>query len=139
MPAFLPFSGRNFDDYQDIPQWRSLNIRLLQTVSRFRTSVVIVPMASSNLEILNEFREELAKKHIEARRFCLTASLVTVYERLEKRGVELSSVEGQRIRPKAAECRRLHLSRKFRKQVNTGEKNPFEVAEKVIEKPGAIV
>jgi hypothetical protein len=138
LPASLPFSGRNFDDYQDIPLWRSLNIRLIRFAHRFRRSIIIVPMAFSNLEILNEFRQKLEKKNIEVRHFCLIAPQAAVFERLEKRGVKLSSVEGKWIYPKAAYCCQSHLSQEYREQINTEEKNPFEVAEKIIERADVV-
>lgn len=134
LPAFFPFSGRNFDDYQDISLWRSLNIRLIDFCHRFRSSKIIVPMAFSNLDILNEFRWELEKKNIEIRHFCLTASQETIFKRLEKRGVQPLSGESQWIYRKATHCCQVHKLREYQEQINTEEKSPSEVADEIIQK-----
>lgn len=72
--------------FQDIPLWRSINLELLETLSREYSGTVIVPMTITDEEYFYELVGGLLGRDVDVRHFTLLASRETLTERLTKRG-----------------------------------------------------
>ena len=85
LPRWISLAGHGADDFQDMPLWRFLTIHGIRLARQFR-STVIVPMAFSNLDYLNQIRESISAFEPDVRHLCLVAPLDVVKERLAGRG-----------------------------------------------------
>ncbi len=111
LPPFLMGRVRHPPDYQDLPLWRALIARGAQRTHR-GASVVVVPMAFTELSYLDAFADAL-RADGEVQRYCLVAPLPTVTERLEQR----ARTEGRAVtdfeRDRSAECVAAHSDPAF--------------------------
>ena len=97
-------------DFQDLRLWRRLTIVALRVVRVFRRNV-IVPMAISDVAILEEIRRGLGK---DVMHVCLVAPIAAVRERLRRRGKDAGEWELRR----AAECCVAHQRTEFAMQID---------------------
>ena len=126
LPAFVPLAGRGTDDFQDLPLWRALTIRVARARAR-RASVLLVPMAFSNRAHLDGIRAGIARGGLEVRHFCLTAPLEVVHARLRARG-DAGAWELRR----AAECCAAHADPFFAELLPTDGRTPEQVADALL-------
>jgi predicted kinase len=122
LPRFVPLAGRGSDDFQDLPAWRELTVRVGRIRAR-HAAVLIVPQAFTNRAYLDEIRAGLARTGGPVRHFCLTAPLEVVNARLRGRG-DAGAWELRR----AAECCAAHADPFFAEQVPTEDRTPDEIA-----------
>src|SRR5262245_34527143 len=122
LPRWVPLAGRGTDDFQDLALWRRASVVGIRAVRALRP-IVVVPMAFSRVDYLDEIRAGGRRYDADVRHFCLRAPLATVEARLAARG---GVTEWQRRR--AAECCAAHLERAFAEAVETEGRTADEVA-----------
>lgn len=123
-------AGRNVGDFQDLRLWRRLTITALRIVRLFRPNV-IVPMAFSNAEYLQELRAGIAGFERRQFHFCLVAPIEVVRERLQSRRVDATDAAWQYRR--AAECCAVHNDEKFAIQINAADRDVADIASEILE------
>lgn len=109
------------DDFQDLRAWRRLTIAGLR-VARWLRPNVVVPMAFSNLEYLNEIRNAASRFDDRVLHVCLVAPLEIVQNRLRQRGAEEWCFR------RAGECCVAHESARFAPHVNA-DRAALDIAE----------
>ncbi len=124
LPRFVPLRGRGSDDFQDLALWRALTVRFVRFGLRLRPTL-IVPMAFTNREYLDEIRAGLHARDARVLHFCLTAPLPVVESRLRARGAEAWSFR------RAAECCEVHVDPFFAVHVPTEDRTPDAIADEI--------
>lgn len=119
--------GYRASDYQQLRAWRWLSARGARALGAFRP-VVIVPMAFSDPDTLEELRLALAKSGRPVLHFCLTAPIEIVRARLAGRGEPHSDPRWDWVHRRAAECCAAHTGAAFAEQVATEARAPAEIA-----------
>ena len=113
------------EDFQDLRLWRRLTITGIRLLRLMRRDVV-VPMAFSNIEYLDEIREGASRFDSRVLHFCLVAPLDVVQARLRERGAEEWAFR------RAEECCRVHGERAFATQVDAATRDPEEIAGELV-------
>ena len=108
-------AGRDVEDFQDLRLWRRLTVIALRVVRLFRRNV-IVPMAISNPDYLQEIRAGVARFEPRLLHVCLVAPLAVVQQRLATR--ELDPRDAQWQHRRAAECCAVHHDAAFATQLD---------------------
>jgi len=72
-------------DFQDLPSWRRMTIACLRA-TRLVWPNVVVPMAFSNLEYLDEIRRGIERFEPDVVHVCLVAPVEVVHARIRRRG-----------------------------------------------------
>ena len=119
--------GPRVSDYQKLSAWRTLTVAGARCAGAVR-SPIIVPMAISNVEYLDEVRTGLAKSGRPVLHFCLTAPLSVVRERLIKRGEAFGDPAWQWVHRRAAECCEAHQQPEFATHVPTENRDARDIA-----------
>lgn len=114
-------------DFQDLRLWRRLTILALRVVRLFRTNVV-VPMAFSNADYLQEIREGIARFDSRQLHFCLVAPMDVVQQRIEGRNPPDAEWQLRR----AAECCAVHHDEIFATQIDTADRDVHAVADEIL-------
>jgi chloramphenicol 3-O-phosphotransferase len=118
------------DDYQDLEAWRRLTVAGIRAARALRRTV-IVPMAFTNLDYLDEVREGARRSDPDVRHVCLVAPIESVIERLSRRaGGEIPAWQLRRAR----ECCAVHGGPAFADQVQAGARSPDEIAAEIAER-----
>jgi predicted kinase len=115
--------GSKIDDFQDVRLWRRLTIAGLRIAQLFFRNVV-VPMAFSNAEYLDEIRAGVEPHGLH---FCLVAPPEVVEERLRARVHDATAWTYQR----AAECCAVHPQPAFATHVDA-RRSVSEIAEEIL-------
>ena len=121
----LRLVGRDVYDFQDLPSWRRCTIAGLRTTRKFFTNIV-VPMAFSNVEYLEQIRREIRRFEPDVEHICLVAPVDVVHERLRRRGMDAWAYK------RASECCLAHQSDAFATQVNAAGRDPEEIVEEIL-------
>lgn len=121
-------AGRDVDDFQDLRAWRVLTALAIRC-ARAVTSVVIVPMAFSDLRYLGEIRAGLQRTDQQVYHFCLVAPLEVVEQRLRDRGAHPTTHAWEFRR--AAECCAAHKHPLFAKHVAAADSPPDDLAKQI--------
>lgn len=124
----LRLLGRTVDDFQDLPAWRRLTIAGLRT-ARVVSPNVIVPMAFSDLRILQEVRSGVSRFEPHLIHVCLVAPIEEVHRRLRSRGADPVSHAWEFRR--AAECCAAHESDAFARRITARGRTPDELAQEI--------
>lgn len=124
---FYRFRGAGTDDFQDIVLWRRSVVYGTKMVRLFSGGTVIVPMAFSRRDYLDEIVDGLRELDREVRIFCLKAGMPTIIKRLEQRGGET----GWPI-SKARECVEAHEDEHFGEPVATEGVSADKVAHEIL-------
>jgi tRNA uridine 5-carbamoylmethylation protein Kti12 len=127
--ALRLFSPR-VDDYQDLPVWRRLTIVGVRAM-RALHPMVIVPMAFTNLNYLEEIRRGVSRADPEVRHFCLVAPLHVVMDRLARRAKSPPSAWQLR---RAEDCCAVHGEPPFAEQVSAAGREPGEIAADIVDR-----
>lgn len=72
-------------DFQDIPQWRTINVQILEKLAVEYDGDVVVPMTLTSPEYFDEIIGSLRRSGFDVRHFILFASQVTLNKRLNSR------------------------------------------------------
>lgn len=113
------------DDFQDLRLWRRLTVWALRIARLLRPNVV-VPMAFSSLQYLDEIRRGISRFEPHVVHVCLTAPLEVVHGRLLRRGNA-----GEWELRRAAECCAAHQSERFATRVGTAMRSPADIADEI--------
>ena len=108
-------AGRRIDDFQNLRMWRRLTVGVIRT-ARLLYPNVLVPMAFSNIDYLDEIRRRLQRFDSRVLHFCLIAPIDVVNERLARRRLRPEDQAWQLRR--AAECCAVHSEPRFATHVN---------------------
>ena len=119
--------GYSRSDFQQSPSWRNLLVLGARLFGTFRRTV-IVPMAFSELQYLEEVRRGLASSRRPVLHFCLTAPLEVVQARLTARGEPEHDPRWAWVHRRAAECCRAHESPGFAVHVAAAGSSPAAIA-----------
>lgn len=125
--ALQRLRGRRISDFQDLASWRRLTVRGARCVGAVRTHVII-PMAFSNSDYLEEVRAGLAESGRPVHHFCLVAPIDVVRERLASRGEPLGDPKWSWVHRRAAECCEAHRSFAFAAHVPADKQPPNLIA-----------
>ncbi len=112
---------RRVDDFQDLRLWRRLTIVGLR-IARLFCRNVVVPMAFSNVDYLQEIRDGASRFDSRVLHFCLVAPLDVVYARLRERGAEEWAFR------RAAECCAVHGEAAFATPIDAATRPPSAIA-----------
>lgn len=122
-------SSAPIDDFQDLRVWRSTSIRLIRALRRLRETIV-VPMAFSNVDYLDEFLTSLRQRDRETFHFCLTAPVDTIRARLAAREPRRGPTAWMLRR--AAECCAAHQRPEFAEHIATQDRSPQVIADEIL-------
>ena len=120
----LRLVGRDVYDFQDLPSWRRWTIAGLRTTRKFFTNIV-VPMAFSNVEYLEQIRRGIRRFEPDVPHFCLVAPVEVVHDRIRRRGGEPWAYK------RASECCMAHESEAFAIRVDAGDRTPDDIVEEL--------
>lgn len=121
------FKGSETDDFQDIDLWRKSVISGTKIFRLFSGGTVIVPMAFSRRDYLDEIVDGLRRFDDEVRIFCLKAGMPTLIQRLERRGGEIDWPVS-----KAGECIEAHKDEHFGEPIDTESASAEAVADEIL-------
>lgn len=76
---------RNFSDFQDLPLWRELTVRILAEASRTPVTKIVVPMTLVKPDYFEEIIGGLRAEGVDVRHFTLMAPAATVSSRIRWR------------------------------------------------------
>ena len=122
------------DDFQHIPLWRKSVAAGIQLCRRFVGDPVIVPMAFSDRDYLDEVVTDLNSRGDAPRLFCLIADLETVQLRLLERKLKPKSKEAVWSDRRSRECVAAHRDSYFGESINTKDRTAREVAEDILQR-----
>jgi predicted kinase len=108
--------GYDESDFQHLASWRRLSVIGARSFGAVR-GIVILPMAFSDIDYLEEVRSGLASTGRPVLHFCLTAPLDVVQSRLAERGEPADDPSWSWVHRRAAECCRAHESPSFEVRV----------------------
>ena len=74
-----------FDDFQDLPMWRTLTIETAQQLKQSYGRTLIMPMTIWHQPYFEEVMADLRQIEPHSHHFCLTASAETIAARLRQR------------------------------------------------------
>ena len=95
-------------------------------------SIVIVPMAFSELDYLDEVRAGMAAGGERVVHYCLTAPLDGVRDRLARRGEPIGDRRWAWVRRRAAECCEAHARAEFAVRVPAPGGSPATIAADIV-------
>ena len=130
LQRLLRLTGRTVGDFQDLRVWRKLTIAAIRVMRLFSANVV-VPMAFSNEEYLQEIRRGLQRFEPHVLHFCLVAPIAVVEERLRRRGVP--ERHAQWLFRRASECCVAHRSGEFAMHVDAANRTAQEIANTIFD------
>lgn len=84
-------------DFQDYPQWRSMNYDMLKMIGDRYDGPIIVPMTLVNPQYFDGIVGRLRADGVEVKHYSLLASRETLLKRLKKRGDRSDSWPAQQI------------------------------------------
>lgn len=116
------------DDFQDLRSWRRLTVIALRATRIFRPNIV-VPMAFSNVDYLQEIVSGIARFEPRIFHYCLVAPVDVVHQRLTSRGEDAERSAWSYRR--ASECCVAHEREEFATRVNTVGRSPKDIAEEL--------
>ncbi|WP_027086108.1 AAA family ATPase [Cohnella panacarvi] len=122
----------NQGDFQDFPQWRSMNYDMLKMISDRFDGPIIVPMTLVNPQYFGEIVGRLRADGADVRHFALLASRETLLKRLRKRGDRSDSWPARQIDRCAASL----SGELFGHHIHTDHRTVEEVAERIASEAG---
>jgi thymidylate kinase len=112
-------------DFQDIPQWRTLISRGILKASE-KAATVIVPMAFTNDTYIDQITHKLEARQ-PVLKICLVAPLDVITQRLERRAQSEGRSISQFERRRSLDCVAAHRDPAFGHPINA-ERPPDEIA-----------
>lgn len=118
-----------FDDFQDLPMWRTLTVETAKQLKLSYGRTLIMPMTIWYQPYFEEVMTGLRQSEPHLYHFCLTASAETIAARLRQRNYlpETQAFSYEHIEP----CVAAFKSPLFAQQLDTEEKLPEELAEEI--------
>lgn len=119
-------------DFQDYPQWRSVNYDMLKMISDRYDGPIIVPMTLVNPRYFDEIVGRLRADGVEVKHFALLASRETLLQRLRKRGDRSDSWPAQQV----DRCVASLSGELFEQHIHTDRLTVEEVIERIASEAG---
>lgn len=119
-------------DFQDYPQWRSVNYDMLKMISERCDGPIIVPMTLVNPQYFDEIVGRLRADGVDVRHFAMLASRETLLKRLKKRGDRSDSWPVQQI----DRCLASLSGERFEHHIHTDRLTIEEVVERIASEAG---
>jgi hypothetical protein len=116
LPAWMLGRAKRAEDFQDIAAWRRLT-SLGARLTHFRSRLVVVPMAFTNLDYFEKLRDSL-NRHAPVVTLCLVAPMPLIEERISARALAGRSGSDTWALRRAEECCRAHISPAFGQPVD---------------------
>jgi predicted kinase len=126
-------TGRRASDFQDLPAWRRLTVGGVRA-SRLLHRTVIVPMAFTRVDYLDEVRDGVRRADPDVRHFCLTAPIEVVRARLIDRGADPDSARHAWQFRRAAECCAVHSQAEYAEHVPAADRGPDAIARDILDR-----
>jgi deoxyadenosine/deoxycytidine kinase len=121
-----------FEDFQDLPMWRTLTITTAQLLKQTYRRTLVVPMTIWFEPYFQEIISGLQQFEPDLFHFCLTANAKTIFERLERRRSEHSSEDYAWICQRVEGCVDAFQSPIFAVQIGTDNRIPDEIAFEIL-------
>jgi chloramphenicol 3-O-phosphotransferase len=123
------------DDFQDLPLWRELTVRILAEATARTEGPVVVPMTLVNPRYFQEVMDGLRAAGVDMRHFTLTAPVATLRRRLRRR------LDWPRSRrwalTRADPCAAALADECFAEHIDTVDRSVSEIAEEILNRVGA--
>ncbi|MBI4639686.1 MAG: AAA family ATPase [Candidatus Tectomicrobia bacterium] len=103
------------DDFQDIELWRTLTVDVAEQLHKKYKRTLIIPMTLAYLPYFRDIRAGFSRIDPALYHFCLTASVETIHERLEKRG----DMKGSWSFQQTSRCVQAFWSSEFAEHIDT--------------------
>jgi len=119
-----------FDDFQDLPMWRTLTVETAKQLKQIYSRTLIMPMTIWYQPYFEEVMAGLRRSEPQLYHFCLTASAESIAARLRKRNYlpETHAFCYEHIEP----CVTAFKSPLFARQLDAEEKPPEALAEEIL-------
>lgn len=134
LPHWINLCGAGTDDFQDIALWRRSVVAGVRLVRRVVPGPVIVPMTFSNRAYFDEIVAGIRQFEPTLRIFCLTASLLTIQQRLVARGAPSEGPGAKWLARRVRECVSAHYDPHFGEPVDAESKSARQVATDIIKR-----
>jgi hypothetical protein len=121
-----------FEDFQDLPMWRTLTITTARLLKQTYRRTLVVPMAIWFEPYFHEIISGLKQFEPALFHFCLTASEKTIFERLEGRRSEHSPEDYAWICQRVEGCVDALQSSTFVMHIETERRVPDEIATEIL-------
>ena len=121
-----------FEDFQDLPMWRTLTITTAQLLKQTYKRTLVVPMTLWYEPYFHEIISGLKQFEPDLLHFCLTASAQTIFERLEVRRSEHTQEDYSWICQRVEGCVDAFQSAAFAMHIGTERRIPDEIASEIL-------
>ena len=128
LPRAFALQGAGTDDFQDLVLWRKSVVSGTKFFKAFTRGPVIVPMAFSRRDYVDEIIRGMREFDDEVKIYCLKAGMPTIFQRLAQRGEKIEDGDdGTWVVRKARECIEAHRDPAFGEPVETEGVSALEV------------
>ena len=121
-----------FEDFQDLPMWRTLTITTAQLLKQTYRRTLVVPMTLWFEPYFHEIISGLQQFEPDLFHFCLTARENTIFERLEGRRSEHAPEDYAWICQRVKGCVDALQSPTFAMHIETERRVPDEIASEIL-------
>jgi adenylate kinase family enzyme len=125
-------SIQQFEDFQDLPMWRTLTITTAQLLKQTYVRTLVVPMTIWYEPYFHEIISGLKQFEPDLFHFCLTAPMQTIFERLEGRRSEHTQEAYSWICQRVEGCVDAFNSPIFAVHIGTDGKVPDVIASEIL-------
>lgn len=134
LPHWIPLTGSDTDDFQDIDLWRRSVITGIRLFRFFAAGPVIVPMTFSHYPYLDEIMVGINRFEPDVRIFWLRASLATVKQRLAERGTPAEGPNGAWLARRIVDCAAVDGDIRFGEPIDTEDRLPAAVVDEILKR-----
>ena len=121
-----------FEDFQDLPMWRTLTITTAQLLKQTYRRTLVVPMTLWYEPYFHEIISGLKQFEPDLFHFCLTATMQTIFERLEGRRSEHTQEDYSWICRRVEGCVDAFQSPAFAMRIETEGRLQDEIASEIL-------
>jgi len=121
-----------FEDFQDLPMWRTLTITTAQLLKQTYRRTLVVPMTLWYEPYFHEIISGLKQFEPDLFHFCLTANVQTIFERVEGRRSEHTQEAYSWICQRVEGCVDAFQSPIFAMHIETEKRIPDEIATEIL-------
>jgi AAA domain len=121
-----------FEDFQDLPMWRTLTITTARLLKQTYRRTLVVPMTLWYEPYFHEITDGLKQFESDLFHFCLTGSVQTIFERLEGRRSVHTQEAYSWICQRVEGCVDAFQSPIFAMHIGTDRRTPDEIAAEML-------
>lgn len=121
-----------FEDFQDLPMWRTLTITTAQLLKQSYGRTLVMPMTVWYEPYFHEIIHGLRQFEPDLLHVCLTAPAETIFARLEGRRHEHTAENYRWISQRIERCVQVFQSPTFAVQVATDDCTPEEIVNSIV-------